>query len=257
MLGQFAKCCAALAIGVTATFAATQRANADILPGSIWPNGNLENASASPNQLNSPSMSNTPGGPGTWRRGGGDFTDPGANPGPYTFDKWDASHGTVSGTHALVLDDNVVGGNGEWFVPDFNFPANELDKTDPVPVPSGATIRVRFFWNYDTHIPAGSPDGADMRVTIRGDDGISGFGLGNAFDFLANGSTGGQFVEADFIRTLPAGVTGIRMNIASGGSGDVTGYLAVDDISVVVVPEPASAVALIGAAGLLVRRRRA
>src|SRR5262249_45126131 len=98
--------------------------------------------------------------------------------------------------------------------------------------------------------------GADMRVTIRGTDGIGSFGLGPNFDFLANGTTGGAFVVADFVRTLPANVTGIRMNIASGGGGEVTGYLAVDDISVVVVPEPASATAMLGAASALFGRRR-
>ena len=94
-----------------------------------------------------------------------------------------------------------------------------------------------------------------MRVTIRGTDGIGSFGLGPNFDFLANGTTGGQFVVGDFTRTLPANVTGIRMNIASGGSGEVTGFLAVDDISVVVVPEPASAIAVLGVAGMMIKRR--
>jgi hypothetical protein len=97
-----------------------------------------------------------------------------------------------------------------------------------------------------------------MRVTIRGDDGIGSFGLGPNFDFLANGTTNDAFVVADFVRTMPAGVTGIRMNVASGGDAQVTGFLAVDDISVRVVPEPASAmVTLVGAAaGLTLRRRR-
>jgi len=237
----------ALAAGVVMAFAATGQVKADILPGSIWPNGTLENASVT--QANAPSMNNTPGGAGTWRRGGADFGDP-TNPGPYTVDFWDNSHGTVSGTHSLVLNDNLTGGNGEWFVPAF-----DADNTF-VPVPDGATLRFRFFWNYSTSAPQGV--GADMRVTIRGTDGIGEFGLGNNFDFLANGTTGGQFVVADFTRTLPAGTTGIRMNIASGGGGEVTGFLAVDDISVVVVPEPATAsVVALGVAGMLVRRRRA
>jgi len=216
---------------------------ADILAGSIWPNGTLESASTT-GQTNSPAMSPT----GTWRRGGGDFTG-GPNPGPYTFDLWDNSKGTVSGTHALVLQDNSTTGNGEWFVPDF-----DPDKT-VVPIPAGSTLEFRFFWKYQTAAPVGV--GADMRVTIRGDDGIGSFGLGPNFDFLANGTTDGAFVVADFIRTMPAGVTGIRMNVASGGDGQVTGFLAVDDISVRVVPEPASAATVIlGAAGLMFRRRR-
>jgi hypothetical protein len=219
----------------------TVRVNADILPGSFWPNGTLETPSTT-GQLNSPAMDPA----GTWRRGGGDFTG-GPNPGPYTFDFWDNSAGTVSGTHALRLLDNSTSGNGEWFVPDF-----DPDKT-VVPIPPGSTLRFRFFWNYATSAPVGV--GADMRVTIRGDDGIGGFGLGPNFDFLANGTTGGAFVVADFVRTMPAGVTGIRMNIASGGSGEVTGFLAVDDISVVVVPEPTSAIMTFGAAGLMFRRR--
>jgi hypothetical protein len=195
--------------------------------------------------LNSPALQPT----GTWRRGGGDFTG-GPNPGPYTFDFWDNLGGTVSGTHALRLEDTATNGNGEWFVPDFDPDASV------VPVPNGATLRFRFFWKYETSAPVGV--GADMRVTIRGTDGISSFGLGPNFDFLANGSTAGQFVVADFTRTLPAGVIGIRMNIASGGGAEVTGSLVVDDISVVVVPEPATAtLGFVGATGLLLRRRRA
>ncbi len=215
---------------------------ADILPGSIWPNGTLEGASTT-GQMNSPAMDAA----GTWRRGGGDFTG-GPNPGPYTFDQWDNSKGTVSGTHALVLVDNSTTGNGEWFVPDF-----DPDKT-VVPVTPGSTLEFRFFWNYATSAPAGV--NADMRVTIRGDDGIGSFGLGPNFDFLANGTTNGAFVVGDFVRTIPATVTGIRMNVASGGDALVTGFLAVDDISVRVVPEPASAaLVMLGAAGFMFRRR--
>jgi hypothetical protein len=217
------------------------RVHADILPGSIWPNGTLETASTT-GQLNSPAMDPA----GTWRRGGGDFTG-GPNPGPYTFDFWDNSKGTVSGTHALVLVDNATNGNGEWFVPDF-----DPDKT-VVPVTPGSSMEFRYFWNYATAAPTGVS--ADMRVTIRGDDGIGSFGLGPNFDFLANGTTNGAFVVADFVRTIPAGVTGIRMNIASGGDGQVTGFLAVDDISVRVVPEPTSAMVIFGAAALMFRRR--
>jgi hypothetical protein len=230
----------AWAIGM-ALFAAgslgSVRAYGDILPGSIWPNGNLETAGAA-------FEPNSPQGP--WRRGGGDFADP-PSAGPYTFDFWDNAAGTVSGTHALRLTDNATNGNGEWFMPDFGPDAAF------VPIPEGSTLRFHFFWNYNTTAPAGV--GADMRVTIRGTDGISGFGLGPNFDFLANGTTGGVFQVADFVRTMPAGVTGIRMNIASGGDGQVTGFLAVDDISVVAVPEPTSAIALAGAAGMLIRRR--
>jgi hypothetical protein len=220
------------------------RAFGDILPGSIWPNGTLENASTT--QLNSPSMNDVVGGPGTWRRGGGDFTG-GPNPGPYTFDFWDNVAGTVSGTHALRLSDNSTTNNGEWFVPDFDADATV------VPITPGSILRFRFFWNYSTSAPVGV--GADMRVTIRGTDGIGSFGLGPNFDFLANGTTGGAFVVADFERVMPANVTGIRMNIASGGSGEVTGFLAVDDISVVVVPEPAC-LGLVGLTALTAMSRR-
>lgn len=213
------------------------RAYGDILPGSIWPNGDLETPGA-------PFEPNSPAGP--WRRGGGDFNDP-PSAGPYTFDFWDNAAGTVSGTHALRLQDNATNNNGEWFMPDFGPDAAF------VPVTPGSTLRFRFFWNYTTTAPTGVA--ADMRVTIRGTDGIGSFGLGPNFDFLANGTTNGQFVVGDFTRTLPANVTGIRMNIASGGSGEVTGFLAVDDISVVVVPEPASILAMFGAAGMILKRR--
>jgi hypothetical protein len=228
------------AVALTAGVFAETGARADILPDSIWPNGNLEAPSAT--QANSPAMQPN----GTWRRGGGDFGAPN-NPGPYTFDFWDDVGGAVSGTHALRLVDNSTSGNGEWFVPDFDPDATVVN------VPAGATLRFRFFWKYQTTAPAGV--GADMRVTIRGTDGIGSFGLGPNFDFLANGTTNNQFVEADFTRTLPPQVTGIRMNIASGGDAQVTGFLVVDDISVVIIPEPASA-AIVGVGGLVAARRR-
>ena len=221
----------------------TQTANAVVLAGNIWPNPTLENASTT--QLNAPSMSNVVGGAGTWRRGGSDFNTPNP-PASATVDFWDNSHGTVSGTHALVLVDNTTTSNGEWFVPDFDTDATV------VPITGGQSYRFHFSWNYQTSIPAGNPNGADMRVTVRGTDGLSTFGL---YDFLANGDTAGQFVEADFVRAIPAGVTGIRINIASGGDAAVTGFLAVDDINVVPVPEPVSATAVLGLGGLLLRRR--
>ena len=223
-----------------------------LLPGSFWPNGNVENASASPLELNSPSMNNVPGGPGTWRRGGGDFTG-GPNPGPYNFDLWDASHGTTSGTHAIVVNDDSVTGNGEWFVPDFDVDATVVT----IPGGAGQMLEFNFWWKYTTFTIPPSGDPADMRVTIRGSDGTpGGFGLGPAFDFLANGTTGGAFVNADFVRQMPAGVTGIRMNIASGGGSGVGGFIAVDDISVRVVPEPTSLAFLTAGTMLLLSKRR-
>lgn len=230
-------------------------AHADVLSGNFWPNPTLENASTS--RPNSPSLSNTVGGAGTWRRGGGDYADPPNDTGPYTYDFWDNSHGAVSGTHALVLNDNSTTGNGEWFVPDFDTDSSF------VPVTGGVPVEFRFFWNYNVSIAATNGNGADMRVTIRGTDGTSSFGL---YDFTTpqtdpndplNKTTGGQFVVADFIRTLPVGTTGIRMNIASGGDAGVTGFLAVDDITVRYVPEPTSMVAVLGLGGTLLRRRRA
>ena len=242
MAGLANRVLASASMVVAGTLIATSAAQAVILPGNFWPNPTLETASTT-GQLNSPAMDAA----GTWRRGGGDFTG-GPNPGPYTFDFWDNVAGTVSGTHALRIQDNSTSGNGEWFVPDFDPDATV------VPITPGSTLEFHFYWNYQTTAPAGI--GADMRVTIRGTDGINSFGLGSNFDFLANGTTNGQFVEADFIRTMPAVVTGIRMNIASGGGGEVTGFLAVDDISVREVPEPASAMALgVMATGILLRRR--
>jgi hypothetical protein len=169
------------------------------------------------------------------------------------FDLWDASHGTTSGTHAIVVNDNSVSGNGEWFVPDFDVDSTVV----PVPGGGGQTLEINFWWNYNTFTIPPSGDPADMRVTIRGSDGSpGGFGLGPAFDFLANGSTDGVWVNADFVRTLPAAVTGIRMNIASGGGSGVGGFIAVDDISVRVVPEPTSLAFLTAGTMLLLSRRR-
>jgi hypothetical protein len=261
MQENLTKWCGAAAFGAAA-FLGANRADAIILPGSFWPNGNLETASAEPGRtrFDSPALTATT----SWRRGGGDFSDPPypGGVGPFTFDFWDNAAGTVSGTHALRVSDNSPSGNGEWFVPAFSAVGPGYPDINSVPIPAGPGnfLQIHFYWNYSTAIdPIQFPnDGADMRVTVRGYDGISDFGLGPAYDFLANGSTGGAFVEVDFVRPIPPGMTGMQINIASGGSGGVTGFLAVDDISVLrVIPEPASAIAAFGAAGLLIRRRRA
>jgi hypothetical protein len=249
-----------LLAAVAVTYLGAAAVNADILPGSFWPNGTLEAPSAEPGRtrFDSPALTDTT----SWRRGGGDFSDPPypGGTGPFTFDFWDNAAGTVSGTKALRIQDNSTTNNGEWFVPAFSVPPGTPGYPDinsvPLPPTGGDFLRIRFFWNYSTAIAPGSTDGADMRVTVRGYDGVSDFGLGNSFDFLANGTTNGQFVVADFARPIPAGLTGIQINIASGGAGAVTGFIAVDDISVQRVPEPASAAIMLGAAGLLVRRSR-
>lgn len=226
-----------ISTAIAVSLAGASAAFADILPGSFWPNGDLE----------TPSLTQ-PSAPAGWRRGGGDFADPPNNTGPFTFDFWDNVGGAVSGTHALRINDQTLS-NGEWFVPDFGSDASVVT----LPSGGGDFLRIRFFRKYETSSLNG--DAADMRLTIRGDDGIGSFGLGPNFDFVVNGSTGGQFEVADFVRPIPVGVTGIRINIASGGGGGVTGSLVIDDISVQRVPEPATATVLAGAAGMMLRRR--
>lgn len=223
---------------VAAGLVGSALAYADPIPGNFWPNPTLETPSAT--QVDAPAG---------WRRGGGDFGDPTSNP-PFNFDFWDNAQGAVSGTKALRVTDNSTTGNGEWFVPDFGADPGIV----PLPATGGDFLRISYRQNYNTV--------GDMRVTIRGHDGVGGFGLGPLYDFVVNGSTGGQFVNADFTVPIPAAVnlpgglpmTGMQINIASGGGAEVTGFIAVDDIYVARVPEPASALALLGM-GALVRRR--
>lgn len=225
-----------------ASLLGTAHVSADPIPGNFWPNPTLE----------TPSLTQ-PDAPAGWRRGGADFSDP-PGPGPFTHTFWDAAAGTVSPTHALRVSDNNTQ-FGEWFTPDFGPDANIV----PIPAGTEPLLRFHFHRNYSTSTITGDP--ADMRVTIRGHDGIASFGLGPDFDFVVNGTTNGAFESVTFDRPIPAPggvpITGLLMNIASGGGGGVTGFLAIDEIYVArVVPEPASATAMLVAAGLLMWRRR-
>ena len=143
MAGIANRLLASASMAVAGTLIATSAAQALILSGNFWPNPTLEDASAT--EPNSPSV----GAGGTWRRGGADFGLP-TNPGPYTVDFWDNVAGTVSGTHALRLQDNSTTGNGEWFVPDF-----DPDATF-VPITPGSTLEFHYYWNYRTSAPTGS-----------------------------------------------------------------------------------------------------
>ena len=218
------------------------RVYADPIPGNFWPNPTLEIPSVT-----------QPDAPAGWRRGGADFSDP-PGPGPFTHTFWDGAAGTVSPTHALRVSDNNTQ-FGEWFTPDFGPDANIV----PIPAGTEPLLRFHFHRNYSTSTITG--DAPDMRVTIRGHDGIGSFGLGPDFDFVVNGTTNGAFESVTFDRPIPAPggvpITGILMNIASGGGGGVTGFIAIDEIYVArVVPEPTSALTMLVSAGLLIRRRR-
>jgi hypothetical protein len=199
----------------------TTRLHAQILPGNFWPNPTLETPDPADNTR-----------PEGWQRGGGDF----GSPGPFQFDFWDTS-ASVSPTHSLLVEDSATNNNGEWF----------FENAVPLPVGGGPDVLIRMNrqWNV-----VGSP--GEMRLSIVWHDGIGFFADTH---FVVQGSQA-TFLEETFQRPIPAIATGMRIVIASGGGGDVTGFIRVDDISVARVPEPATAMTLLGAAGLLVGRRR-
>lgn len=198
-------------LGVMAVgFLGTVEAIGQLLPGNFWPNPTLETPAAG-----------DPTRPEGWLRGGGDY----GSPGPFNFDFWDTAS-SVSPDHSLLVTDNSTGGNGEWFF------------ENPVLLPAGAVpgtdlfIRMNRKWNV-----VGTP--GEMRLSIVWHDGI-GFFADTHFVVLGPPSSQQPtFLEETFQRTIPANATGMRIVVASGGGGDVTGFIAVDDISVSRIPEPA------------------
>jgi hypothetical protein len=199
----------------------TARLHAQLLPDNFWPNPTLETPD--------PADGTRPAG---WLRGGGDF----GQPPPPQFDFWDTSQ-SVSPTHSLLVTDNATNNNGEWF----------FDQPVPLPATGGPNIRIRMNRNWNV---VGSP--GEMRLSIVWHDGI-GFFTDTHFVVMGSQTT---FLQETFDRPIPATATGMRIVLASGGGGDVTGFIRVDDISVARVPEPASTVTMLAAAGLLVGRRR-
>ncbi len=182
-----------------------------ILAGNFFPNPTFEVGSL----LDDPANASLAG----WTRGGSDATS----------DQVTTSNST-SPTHSISLVDNSTGTYGEWY----------QYLTLPTTVMSGDVLDVQFFRIY-------AVTNGPMRLTF-GFRTAGGTDLGNAIDFFGgDGLVSGQDarspgwlgsvaaspferVSGRFLVFANAGQLSVKF--ASGGSGEVTGLMVIDDLSV-------------------------
>lgn len=178
-----------------------------VLAGNFFPNPTFEVGA----NLDNPA---TAAPAGNWIRGGNDSTVNEVT-----------TNNSVSPTHSLSLQDNGFG-YGEWY--------NFLTLSGVGVVP-GDVLDVQFFRIYNT-------TNGPMRLSIAFLQ-SAGFTLVNT-DFLGGAPFGGDspgwlgsvaaspFERVSARLLVPAGAVKLRVNFASGGAGDVTGTMVIDDLSV-------------------------
>ena len=213
-----------------ALFFVSASLRADVPVGNFWHNPTFE---AGVN------LNLATGTPDFWNRGGSDTT----------VDQVSTAN-SVSSSHSLAVIDNSLG-FGEWYS---DLPLAGLAN-------SGDTIALHWHEIFSTS--------ADMRLTVRF---LDAQGNGPDNHFIVNGNSAGwagSLASSTFtvrnqqlvVRTdLVNPVVTMRIALVSGGPESGTGQYIIDDLSVVVVPEP-STIALLSLGGLvglggLLRRRK-
>ncbi|HZR21676.1 MAG TPA: hypothetical protein VFE51_30620, partial [Verrucomicrobiae bacterium] len=184
-------------------------AHADLLPGNFWVNSTFELGTG---------LDKVDGTPENWNRGGGDSTIDQVTTNNYT-----------SASHALsVVDTNTSNsGYGEWYS-DVALNGNASP---------GDTLNIQWFEMY-------SVSGPEMRLSVLFLDG-TGTQVGAATHFVTTGTNSpgwvstlkdSAFTKRNGTVVVPAGSVKMRCSLVSGGSPTVTGVMAIDDLSVNVVP---------------------
>jgi hypothetical protein len=179
-----------------------------ILAGNFFPNPTFE---AGVN-MDSPS---TAAPAGNWIRGGNDPTI-----------NLVITNNSVSPTHSLALVDNSFG-YGEWY----NFYTLGTNAATP-----GNVLDVQFFQLYNTtngsmRLSFAFVDSSNFELTNT-DFNAPTNGLGGQNPGWSNGIAGSTFERVSGRLLVPAGTVKLRVNFASGGAGDVTGIMVIDDLSV-------------------------
>ena len=174
-----------------------------IQAGNLFPNPTFEEG----DQLDNPTAALPAG---IWARGGSDGS----------IDQVTTGN-SVSPSHSLSLLDNNESGYGEWY--------GFLTLTGVVP---GDVLDFQWFQLY-------SVTNGNMRLTFAFTDAGNGQLESQDFNVFGDspgwlGSVGASPFERQNKRLLvPPGTVKLRVNLASGGSGSVTGVMLIDDLSVV------------------------
>jgi hypothetical protein len=183
--------------------------HADLLPVNFWVNSTFEIGTG----LDQPD-----GTPANWNRGGGDSTIDQVITNNYT-----------SSSHALAVVDTNINDNGygEWYS-DVALAGNASP---------GDTLNVQWFEMY-------SLSGPEMRLSVLFFDGADAQ-VGTTTHFVTAGTNSPGWVstleDSTFTKrngsvAVPSGAVKMRCSLVSGGSPTVTGVMAIDDLSVNVVP---------------------
>ena len=206
---------------------------AAVLPGNVWVNPTFETDPTAP-------------GGGGWGLGGN-------APGNLV---WSTANST-SPTHSLGLSDQN-NGYGEWYGDQsaaslglFPGASVNLHWEEMWKITGEMRVTVRFLdvngWGNDNHFVQNAGNSAGWNTTL----GDSTFSSRNELLTVPLAGQGGMGVGLDAVT--------MRIQLVSGGPGSVIGDYLIDDLSVVVVPEPTS-IAMLGIGGLVglnaIRRRR-
>jgi hypothetical protein len=179
-----------------------------LLPGNFWVNSTFELGT---------DLDQTNGTPANWTRGGGDPT----------IDQVTTSN-SVSPSHSLaVIDDNsdVSSGYGEWYS-DVSLIGNATN---------GQVLNIQWFEMYNV-----SPGiQHEMRLTAQFFNATDAL-VGETHFVTAGTSSAGwvstiadsTFTKRNGSLIVPIGAVRMRCSLVSGGSGEPTGVMVIDDLSV-------------------------
>ena len=182
---------------------------ADLLPNNFWVNPTFELGS---------NLDQTNGTVSNWNRGGGNSNICQV-----------ITNNSVSPTHALAVIDNDAtdSGYGDWYS-DVPLGLNASD---------GDTLNLQWYEMYNL-------SGPEMRLTVTFFNGV-GTQVGGSTHFVTTGTTSPGWVttidDSTFTKrngsvVVPSGAVTIRCELVSGGSGNITGVMVIDDLSVARAP---------------------
>jgi hypothetical protein len=196
-------------LAVAALVGTGEFARAALLPNNFWVNSTFESG------IN---LDQTTGTVSNWNRGGGDPTICQV-----------ITNNFISPTHALaVVDNNTSGsGYGEWY----------SDVPLGIHASAGDTLNIQWYEMYNL-------SGPEMRLTVVFFNGV-GAQVGGPTHFVTSGTSSSgwvstiddsTFTQRNETLVVPFGAVTMRCSLVSGGSGNITGVMVIDDLSVARAP---------------------